>query len=145
MNYTITGGGVVISPHNKVLVVSQHGNSWSLPKGHVEKGENIKEAAQREITEETGITDLEFKKVLGTYRRHRIGLHGGEDTSELKTITIFLYTTSQTMLKPQDPDNPEARWIDIESVIPLLTHSKDKAFFLRTIDKLKDFIASREQ
>ncbi|HMC70482.1 MAG TPA: NUDIX domain-containing protein, partial [Mycobacteriales bacterium] len=29
---------------------------WSLPKGHVEPGETVEDAAVREVSEETGIT-----------------------------------------------------------------------------------------
>jgi hypothetical protein len=32
-------------------------------------------------------------------------------------------------LKPIDPDNPEARWVDPEQVRELLTHPKDGEFF----------------
>ena len=44
----------------QVLVVNQRGRSWSLPKGHIEKGESILEAARREIYEESGVKKLKF-------------------------------------------------------------------------------------
>jgi len=140
---TQTGGGVVLSSDDKVLVVSQHGTSWSLPKGHIDPGEDAQQAATREIEEESGITKLNFIKELGTYQRHRIGLNGGEDTSELKTITFFLYTTTEYTLKPIDPENPEARWVDVDSVIELLTHPKDKEFFRSVSDQVKEFITNQ--
>ena len=140
---TRTGGGVVINRSGQVLVVSQHGNSWSLPKGHIDPGENAQGAAAREIEEESGITQLKFIKPLGHYKRFRIGIDGGEDDSELKTIEIFLYTTNQTELKPIDPDNPEARWVDPDKVSDLLSHPKDKEFFTGVLPIVKEFIASR--
>lgn len=128
MIHTKSAGGVVLNQEGKVLIVSQHGSSWSLPKGHIEDGEDELTAAKREIHEETGITQLELLKKLGSYTRYRIGKDGSEDTSEQKTITLFLFRTTETELKPIDPENPEAQWIDKEDVVGLLTHEKDKEF-----------------
>jgi bis(5'-nucleosidyl)-tetraphosphatase len=33
---------------------------WNFPKGHIERGETPREAAEREILEETGLHDLQF-------------------------------------------------------------------------------------
>jgi ADP-ribose pyrophosphatase YjhB (NUDIX family) len=131
MKKTRSAGGVVTNSEGKVLVVSQRGTSWSLPKGHIDRGESALVAAKREIYEESGIRDLELIRELGTYERHRIGVDGGDDRSELKVITMFLFRTSQKSLRPVDPDNPEARWVERSKVAPLLTHEKDKEFFQR--------------
>ncbi|MFH0887324.1 MAG: NUDIX domain-containing protein [bacterium] len=130
MRRTHSAGGVVINPSNMILVVNQHGNSWSLPKGHIDTGENTIDAAKREILEETGIKDLTFIKELGSYERYRIGLDvANDDKSELKTIHMLLFKTEETRLAPTDPDNPIAKWSTKEEVTNLLTHPKDKAFF----------------
>ncbi len=126
---TQTAGGVVISKKGKVLVVNQRGRSWSLPKGHIEEGEDAKTAAIREIEEETGITRLNFVKELGSYLRYKIGLDGRDDGNELKHIHMFLFTTDEIKLCPQDANHPEARWVYSDDVEGLLTHPKDKAFF----------------
>lgn len=130
MEVTESAGGVVVNPLGEVVVVSQKGDSWSLPKGHVDSGETAQEAAEREIREETGIAQLVFVRELGSYERYRVGKGGsGEDESELKRIHMFLFRTTQQALAPEDPANPEARWVSIENVADLLTHPKDKAFF----------------
>ncbi len=127
---TESAGGIVLNALNEVAVVSQKGDSWSLPKGHVDPGETPREAAEREVREETGITELAFARELGSYERYRIGKGGvGEDEGELKRIHMFLFRTLQQALAPEDPMNPEARWVPIEQVGGLLTHPKDKAFF----------------
>ena len=126
---TESAGGVVVNSKGEILVVSQHGTSWSLPKGHIDQGEDALEAAKREIFEESGISELVLIKDLGSYERHRIGLKAAEDRSELKSIRMYLFKTAQTKLSPRDPDNPEARWVKKETVAELLTHDKDKAFF----------------
>ena len=130
MLVTRSAGGVVTNGDGKILVVSQHGTSWSLPKGHIDPGEDPLTAAKREIQEESGIAELQLIRELGTYQRYKIGAQGGEDTSELKTITMFLFQTAQKSLRPIDPDNPEARWVPKSEVAALLTHPKDKEFFL---------------
>lgn len=125
---TRSAGGVVLRD-GKVIVVNQHGNSWSLPKGHVKEGESDLDAAIREIGEESGITELRLVRDLGSYSRYRIEAKGEEDRSEFKTISMFLFDTSQTRLDPKDSDNPEARWVDKKDVASLLTDPKDKEFF----------------
>jgi ADP-ribose pyrophosphatase YjhB (NUDIX family) len=134
MIQTESAGGVVLDGAGRVLVVSQHGTSWSLPKGHVEEGEELLAAARREIYEESGVSELELVRGLGSYRRHRIGRDGGEDESELKTIHMFLFRTWETELKPADPENPEAVWVERRRVAALLTHPKDREFFESVMD-----------
>ena len=129
MIHTESAGGVVLNQGGLVLLVSQHGTSWSLPKGHLEDGESPLEAARREIHEETGVTRLELVRPLGSYSRHRLGADGGEDRSELKTIHLFLFKTDETELAPIDSDNPEARWVERGRVAEMLTHAKDREFF----------------
>jgi len=136
MKRTQSAGGVVLNAKGEVLVVNQRGNSWSLPKGHVDPGEDVLTAARREILEEAGVSDLEYVKDLGGFQRHRIGLHGGDDVSELKDIRIFLFRSSQQELRPTDPDNPEARWVKKEDVPELLTHRKDREFFLSIVPEI---------
>ncbi len=137
MNHIYSAGAVIINQRGLVLVVNQKGTSWSLPKGHIEDGEDAKTAAIREIEEESGLTQLEFIADLGSYQRHRIGKAGGDDTSELKTITMFLCRTSETKLNPLDPENPEARWVRPDEVATLLTHPKDQEFFRGVLPKIK--------
>jgi 8-oxo-dGTP pyrophosphatase MutT (NUDIX family) len=127
---TESAGGVVLNRKGEVLVVNQNGTSWSLPKGHIEKGEDALTAAKREIYEESGVRDLELIRELGGYERFRIGKDGGENRSELKTIHLFLFRTAEMELSPVDAENPEARWVERDRVAELLTHPKDKEYFL---------------
>lgn len=136
MNRSYSAGGVVLNSLGQVLVVNQHGKSWSLPKGHLDPGEDALTAAKREIYEESGISQLELIHELGTYERYRIGLDTPDDRASLKVITLFLFRTHQKELKPIDPDNPQALWVEKNQVAKLLTHQKDKEFFLSILDKI---------
>ncbi|HSW37844.1 MAG TPA: NUDIX domain-containing protein [Candidatus Saccharimonadales bacterium] len=135
-----SAGGVIINPKGQVLVVSQHGTSWSLPKGTLEPGEDHKTAALREFEEETGITDVTFIKELGTYERYKIAKDVSEDKSEWKTITIYLCTTPEEELKPIDPENPEAHWVEPDKVADLLTHPKDIEFYRSVQPEVEGYI-----
>jgi 8-oxo-dGTP diphosphatase len=126
---TFSAGGVVLNRKGQVLVVNQRGNSWSLPKGHIDDGEEALAAARREILEESGIRDLRLVRDLGSYERHRLALDGGDDPRELKVIRMYLFKTHEEALAPIDPHNPEARWVDVAEVGKLLTHAKDREFF----------------
>jgi 8-oxo-dGTP pyrophosphatase MutT (NUDIX family) len=61
----ITAGGLVINKDSKVLFIYRK-NKWDLPKGKLDEGENLEEAAIREVVEETGldINNLHIKKPL---------------------------------------------------------------------------------
>ena len=134
-----TAGGVVLNTKGEVLVVNQNGDSWSLPKGHLEEGETALEAAKREIYEESGVSKLTYVKDFGTYERYRIKDGGrGEDKRKLKSITLFLFTTMEEKLAPIDPSNPEARWVEKNKVAELLTHPKDKEFFTSILSELNE-------
>ncbi len=102
-------------------------------------------ALKRELKEEIGIIDFDVITKLGNYKRYMIGKDGGEDRSTLKTITFYLCSTQQNELKPEDPENPEARWIEPDKVEELLTHPKDQEFYKQALPKIKRFIAKKSR
>tara|TARA_B100001996_G_scaffold381221_1_gene370218 strand:- start:1861 stop:2292 length:432 start_codon:yes stop_codon:yes gene_type:complete len=131
--YVDCAGGIIINDNKEAVVVNQNHNSWSLPKGHVDDGETILEAAIREIYEETGIKNPQLVKPLGSFGRYRIGLDGLDDKSEYKTIYVFLFSSLKKTLKPIDKNNPIAKWVPYDEVPKLLTHKNDRNFFKKCI------------
>lgn len=64
VRYTAAGG--VVAHNGKVLLLNRPArNEIRLPKGHVEAGETLAEAALREVSEESGYIDLEIVADLG--------------------------------------------------------------------------------
>ena len=60
----------------------------------------------------------------------------GERPYELKRLTFFLFEADGEALKPIDPDNPEARWVDRDQAAGLLTHPKDREFLLQVLPQI---------
>jgi len=44
---------------------------------------------------------------------------------------MFLFRGRKKKLKPIDPDNPEAKWFNLNDTIKMLKHQEDKSFFLK--------------
>ena len=64
--FSVTAKAVIVRKDGKVLLLKRskkektYKDSFDLPGGHVEKGEDIESALKREIKEETGLTPKEF-------------------------------------------------------------------------------------
>lgn len=72
-----TAGGIVFRRNKagevEILLIQDHKDRWTIPKGHIEEGETAQEAARREIGEEAGLHDIDMLGWLGKihfrYRR----------------------------------------------------------------------------
>jgi 8-oxo-dGTP pyrophosphatase MutT (NUDIX family) len=134
-----SAGGIIKGQDGRVVIVQQHTNSWSFPKGHTEEGETLLQTALREIEEETGLTELTFVQELGSYERYSIGKDGIGEVKEwgLKRIHFFLFTTTQLELKARaDGEITEVRYVTPEEALELLTHPKDKEFLQSVWDTI---------
>lgn len=58
-------GGIVQHANNSFLMIKRFG-FWDFPKGKIEIGEQISEAALREVQEETGVENLQISRELPT-------------------------------------------------------------------------------
>lgn len=64
------GGGLVRNNDEEILLIFRRGK-WDLPKGKLDEGESLEECALREVTEETGLTQIELgKKIAITYHTY---------------------------------------------------------------------------
>ncbi len=68
-------GGLVHDESGRILFIHRRGY-WDLPKGKIDQGENEKDAAIREVIEETGIKKVKLgEKLLTTRHVYRTKKH----------------------------------------------------------------------
>ncbi len=108
--HPITGTSIVpVLPDGRIVLVQRRDNGkWSLPGGIVDWGEDIPSAVRRELAEETGLSIVEIKRLVGVYssperdsRFHSIcvlveamvdGTMQIQDSLEIMAIRAFLPT-----------------------------------------------------
>jgi 8-oxo-dGTP pyrophosphatase MutT (NUDIX family) len=131
-----SAGGVVIrmmdgDPH--VLLIRDPYDKWGLPKGHLEAGEGTAEAALREVTEETGLEDLELGADLGeiewTFRRA-----GG---LVRKHCRFYLMTSPSGEARPQRGEGiTDVRWLPLVDAREALSYENARVILERGRERL---------
>jgi 8-oxo-dGTP pyrophosphatase MutT (NUDIX family) len=109
--YTIVqaAGGVVTDDDARVLLIYRRGK-WDLPKGKVEENEPIELCANREVIEETGLSEVLLRKLLAiTYHTYT---EKGKEI--LKETHCYLFDApGKQQLQPQlEEDILKAVWVE---------------------------------
>ena len=104
-----SAGGLVVrsGEGDQVLLALVREEDWEpfvLPKGGVEPGETVEQAAHREIAEEAGLTDLTLMADLGT--RERLSF----DRDVWITTRYFVFVTPQVEGTPTDRGHHYGLW-----------------------------------
>ena len=110
-------GGLVKRTDNKLLFIFRN-NKWDLPKGGVEKKELIIDAAKREVTEETGVSDIIVeKKISETYHIFK----KGKRFRLKKTYWFKMSTTYMGKTNPQTEEGIEkTKWVSNKNIEDIL-------------------------
>ena len=119
-------GGVVLNENHQLLLIKRLGK-WDLPKGKIEKGEDTRLAALREVHEECGINFIGIRnKNCTTY--HMYILKGQWVIKVTHWFDMIAWGDSP--LDPQlEEDITEVRWVDKSFI---------EAEDFNTYDTLKD-------
>jgi 8-oxo-dGTP pyrophosphatase MutT (NUDIX family) len=122
------GGGLVwrlADGGPELLVVHRPGkDDWSFPKGKLERGETVEDAARREVEEETGFR-CRLGAPLGTTSYH-------DAAGRPKTVWYWAMTPVEGAITP----NAEADrmvWAPIAALPALLSYDTDRSVLERFV------------
>ena len=111
---------------------------WSMPKGHVEDGEDKSATAEREVWEETGVHGQVFAE-LGTidywFVSDGVRIH--------KTVHHHLLRFVDGVLNDEDPEVTEVSWIPVSTLIEHLAYA-DERKLARTAHDILPELAVKE-
>ncbi len=116
----LTAGGLVcaLCDGQTVVALVREGDwpAYLIPKGGVEAGEAIEEAARREIAEEAGFTRLTLLGKVGVLERLTF------DRAAWTVTHIFAYATGERDVTPLDRDSHPhpPRWFRIDALPDML-------------------------
>lgn len=135
-----TAGGIVFRHNPKdrkkveILLIQDAKNRWTIPKGHIEEGESARQAAEREIREETGLKSVQVLNWLGKinfqYRR--------ASSLVLMTTEIFLVRASGNTdaLKPEDWMNG-IKWFSSSEALDKIEYEDIEKIILLGLHKVR--------
>jgi 8-oxo-dGTP pyrophosphatase MutT (NUDIX family) len=127
----VSAGGVIWrrrqSAFEVVLVKPAGKNNWVLPKGHVESGETILDAALREANEETGLK-VEPGDALGNVSY----IYSWRTDSSKPAVRIFKRVHFYLMrcvggdTAGHDDEIDEVQWVPLDAALARATHKSER-------------------
>ena len=132
-------GIMLFNKDGKVFVgkrIDQTVESWQMPQGGIDKGEEPRDAALRELEEEAGTTKAQIiaemeEWVTYDLPEHLIGLafHGKYKGQKQKWFALrFTGTDSDIDLTRHDPEFSDYRWVDLKELPELIVPFKRETY-----------------
>lgn len=138
-----SAGGVVVRRTEgdlRILLIRDPYKKWGLPKGHLEEGEGPRDAALREVREETGLDDLSLRSDLGeidwTFRKAGRIVH--------KYCRFFLMESVEGETVPEVSEGITAcRWLTAKEALETISYDNARTVLERGLDELEAGSADR--
>lgn len=129
LDRTTDSAGAIVFRGDTILMI-RVGSRWSFPKGHLEPGETLLQAASRETREETGIeAELleEYPLPVPSAR---------ED--DRRTVWFYPARYRKGELRTQQSEVSEAVWVKLSDAAEKITFAPDRAVFLKALAIIKN-------
>ena len=129
-----TSCGVVLVNFGSILLLQYPQGHWDFPKGHVEEKDiDYKSTAARELSEETGISDINFVEGF-KFRTAYDFKHKGKRID--KQVFWFIAET-ETMTVKISNEHLEHLWLDWDDALEQLTHDESKSVLLAAREHMR--------
>ena len=129
-----SAGGIVLLRRRLLLIEARRTRRWQLPKGHVERGESPRQAAVREILEETGAAVTVIEPAGEIEYRFR-GPHG---RWIFKHVDFFLCEFAGQTSDRCDPDEVmRAEWHRWDRALELLAFASERDLVRRSLERVE--------
>ena len=126
-------GCVVFAPCERetcVLIILDQYGKWTFPKGHLEPGETARDAAIREVFEETGIRG-QVGAFIDTIHYDVVNKRG---ETVRKQVDFFVMTTTQTTLTLQAEEGIHAyQWLSPAVAVSQIGYAQHKQILLKAV------------
>ncbi len=136
----ISSGGVVYRELNGTTEVAliRVGHRWCLPKGQVEKGEELQETALREVKEETGL-DGEVVAKIGVISYWFTGKDkkNTDSVKVFKRVYFYLIHYLGGDVSLHDQEVEEVCWSPISEAVERLSYPTERQTMTKAVALLK--------
>lgn len=137
MKMEFSAGGLVYRKKGtgyQFALIQDSNDQWTLPKGHIEKGEKPETAALRETTEEIGLHDLRIIELL---EKSDYWFKFRDDLIHKFVYFYLMENTTEEELSPQLEEINNVQWFGVEDAIQKIDYKKQNlALLLKACDKL---------
>jgi 8-oxo-dGTP pyrophosphatase MutT (NUDIX family) len=130
-------GGIVFrydgdNPSYLVITAKKNPHHWVLPKGHIDPGDTLAEAALREVQEETGVKARIIKPI------------GVSRIQIASTTILMLFFLMEYLGEIGKSENRQKRWRSFDEAMSLLSSQYARNLLIKAHEVVKEIYCSSD-